>query len=376
MKMIKRSVLPLALLTSVGLGVGACSSDDDNTSGNPGGKIEFSISGEALAYTGYNFPGGDPVFVDGWALQFERVLTTVDHITLSRTPFKNPNDQFQTDEVRAQLDGPWAVDLHRQGTLEGKSGNGETAVLIGELANENRNGGASFNTTEPYAFGFDVVPATANAKKLNLDDAASQTDYQEMIQNGYTTLFVGTATFRGTDCKSSRANYDFEQLPKVVNFRFGFKTPARYINCQNPEQTGGALGTEEHQRGVQVLQNKTVTAQLTLHTDHIFWDSTLHDSPLHFDHIAARYVGQASPGDVPTASLADFENRAINPVVDGKGNPVPWRSCVGDNEYKLPSGNVTFEDNIGLQSLADFLSYNERNMGHLNADGLCAVKAN
>ncbi|WP_394837614.1 hypothetical protein LVJ94_11965 [Pendulispora rubella] len=373
MKMIKRSVLPLALLTIGALGVAACSSDDDNTSGKPGGKIQFSISGEALAYTGYSFPAGEPVFVDGWALEFDRVLTTVDKITLSRNPDKAPTDQSQTDNLVAELNGPWAVDLHKQGTLEGKGGNGETAVLIGELANQNRNGGANFSNTDRYAFGFDVVTASATATQLNLDDAA-KTDYGDMVTNGYTTLFVGTATFKGGDtCTSSDPKYDFGQLPKTVKFRFGFKTSATYVNCQNPDNTGTPFAGEEHQRGVQVVDNKPVTAQLTLHTDHVFWDSTLHDSPLHFDHIAARFVGQISAG-VPTATLQDFEGRAINPVVDGKGAPLPWRSCVDTAAYSLPKGNVTFEDNVGLQSLSEFLSYNERTMGHLNADGLCAVK--
>jgi len=386
MNMIKRSVLPLALLASVALGVGACSSDDENsngnssnTSGNPGGKVQFSISGEALAYTGYNFPTGDPVFVDGWALDFDRVLTTVDKITLSRNPDKVPTDQSQTDNVVAQLDGPWAVDLHKQGTLPGKSGSGdETAVRIGELANQNKNGGASFSTTDRYAFGFDVVTATPNAQQLNLDDAA-KTDYADMVTNGYSTLFVGTATFKGntadTKCTSTDPSYDFEQLPKTVKFRLGFKTPATYLNCQNPDNKGTAFAGEESQRGVQVLENQAVTAQLTVHTDHVFWDSTLHDSPLHFDHIAARYVGQVSTG-VPTATLQDFTDRTLNPVVDGKGTPLPWRSCVGADVYSLPTTgkNVTFEDNLGIPDLASFFSYNERTMGHLNADGLCAVQ--
>jgi light-regulated signal transduction histidine kinase (bacteriophytochrome) len=56
---------------------------------------------------------------------------------------------------------------------------------------------ATFDTsgTTPYAFGFDVVPATTSAMNVNID-AAGLADYQTMIDDSWAVLCVGTATFR------------------------------------------------------------------------------------------------------------------------------------------------------------------------------------
>src|SRR5207302_5439228 len=136
---------------------------------------------------------------------------------------------------------------------------------------------------------FDAVPATASAKFLQLD--VSDPDYATMVTNGYVVMYVGTATWRGPtsgSCTTSDSTFDFTKLPTVVNFRLGFKTPTTYLNCQNPDNDPAAgLGGEDHERGVQVQKNATVIAQVTVHTDHPFWESFVHDSPAHFDQLAA-----------------------------------------------------------------------------------------
>src|SRR5439155_197077 len=79
----------------------------------------------------------------------------------------------------AEVAGPWAVDLHQGGPLMGKGGADEQALPIITLANQSQNGNAPFDPTVRYAFGFDLVPATANAMRLNVD--ASDSDYADMI---------------------------------------------------------------------------------------------------------------------------------------------------------------------------------------------------
>src|SRR5207244_2852080 len=77
----------------------------------PGGVI-FSVSGEELAFSGYDFPpanDGDPTFVDGWDVKFDRLLVTVDKITVSENPNMVPTDQSQNGPLVAEVDGPWAV---------------------------------------------------------------------------------------------------------------------------------------------------------------------------------------------------------------------------------------------------------------------------
>ena len=128
---------------------------------------------------------------------------------------------------------------------------------------------------------------------VNLD-AQGVADYQMMQASGYTVLYVGTATFMGTACTPATG---FEALPKVVDFKLGFKSPTSYVNCQNPDNDPATpLGTEEHERGIIIKDNQPVTGQLTIHTDHPFWESFVHDSPAHFDMIAAQYtMAHASP---------------------------------------------------------------------------------
>jgi hypothetical protein len=359
-----------------------------------GNAILVTASGEVLALSGYGFPPAtpdDPVFVDGWAVTFSKVLVTFDHVKLSRNPDKSPSDQSQTDALVAQSDGPWAVELHKGGPLLGKGGSDEQAVAITAFTGQSKNGNAAFDSTQRYAFGFDIVPATETAQNVNLD-TADLADYQEMISNGYTALFVGTATFAGTGCTQSDATtaqpYDFNQLPTVVNFRFGFKSPVTNTNCQNPENGAATFGGEEFIRGVALKQNATTLAQATFHTDHVFWENFVHDSPAHFDQFAAQYVGVT-----PTPPTATLEGMAKvtnfnTGFTDKLGAALPWRSCVDSSIYPLPtepqmrfdSGTVPVNPAAtaaqALRNYRDAVTYSESTMGHLNADGLCFVQRN
>jgi hypothetical protein len=355
--------------------------------------VLITASGEVLALGGYDFPPVDPAvaFRDGWEFKFTKMLVTFDHVTLSQNPDKSPSDQSQTDALVAQADGPWAVDLHKGGPLQGKGGTDEQAVPITAFTGQNKKGNAAFDATQRYAFGFDIVPATASAKNVNLDTSPGSTDlqdYQEMITKGYTAFFIGTATFRGTSCSSPPGSpaYNFAQLPTVVNFRLGFTSPTTYINCQNPDNDpAAAFGGEEHERGVALKQNRTTIAQATFHTDHPFWDSFIHDSPAHFDQIAAQYVGVASP----TATIEDMANVKTfsTGFTDKNGLPLPWRTCLPT--YTPPDSSAMHFDVQGrpvntsatapgpyLRDYRDFMTFNESTFGHLNSDGLCFVKRN
>ena len=104
----------------------------------------------------------------------------------------------------------------------GKLGAGGQATPIAILDKQNRNGDKPFDAGKRYAFGFDIVPAAASAQLGNLD-AAGKADYVMMQQKGYTVLYVGTATFKGTAC--TPADPELDKLPKVVNFKLGFRSP-------------------------------------------------------------------------------------------------------------------------------------------------------
>jgi hypothetical protein len=361
---------------------------------DPGGDgILITASGESFARLGYAFPPvnpGDVFFVDGWAITFDRVLTTFDHVTLSSGPDKSPTDPSLCDDgsgraitcgtgssVVAEVDGPFAIDLHQMGPLADADGVADDATPIAALTGRNRQDNDAFDETVPYAFGFEVVPATLSARNVNLD-AAAVLDYQAMVASGYTTLLVGTATWQGTSC-SQTAPYDFTALPTTLHLRIGLTAPTVYRNAQNPALTGDPLPGEEAPRGVQTENNQSVIAQATFHLDHVFWESFVHDSPAHFDSFAARYAGAAG---TPTVKLEDFQGFRFTPFVDIHDHLLPWRSCVPSTVYTPPgTGAMAFDtlsiavDPIGdptrvIHDFHDYVLYNHSTFGHLNADGL------
>jgi len=288
----------------------------------------------------------------------------------------------------AELDGPWAIDLHQGGPLPGKGGTGEQAFPIAVLDNQNLNGGQAFDPTVRYAFGFDLVPATAAAKFLQMQ--SNDPDYQDMINNGWVVLYVGTATWKGDApgapaCTSSDSTntFDFTKLPRVVNFRLGFKTPTTYINCQNPDNDPAkGIGGEDHERGVQVKANDTVIAQVTVHTDHPFWESIVHDSPAHFDQLAALATMDASGNfNVTMQQTVGVDYTAFK----FGSLPLPWRACAAG--YTVPNQNpqMGFDSQTiphnpvgdpatSMRDYFDYMYYNQSTQGHLNSDGLCFVQ--
>ena len=375
---------------------------------DPGGNgVMLTASGEAFAKDGYAFPPADPdavFFVDGWAITYDRILTTFDHITLSRGPDKSPTDQSQCEDAKgaailcgtgssvvAEVDGPFAVDLHKAGPLADADGADMDATPVAALTGLNKDGNAAFDPTTKYAFGFEIVKATKSAHNVNLD-AADLPDYQEMVTKGYTTLLVGTATWKGNNNGSDTASgctptsvapaYDFTKLPKTIKLRFGMVAPTIYRNAQNPALMGTAFPNEEHPRGIQTTANQSTIAQATFHIDHVFWESFIHDSPAHFDSFASKYAGMTT---TPTATLEDFKGYGFKPFVDVQGHQVPFRSCVDIATYTPPSdGAMTFDtlsvsvDPAGdpakaIRDFYDYVTYNHSTFGHLNADGLSVV---
>ena len=104
-------------------GVGGCTNPADGGfcpfvspgTSAPRGQILVTASGEALALGGYAFPAPDPdspVFVDGWSIKFTHVIVTLDHVRLHENPDTAPTDQRQMGALVAEVDGPWALDLH------------------------------------------------------------------------------------------------------------------------------------------------------------------------------------------------------------------------------------------------------------------------
>ncbi len=353
----------------------ACSSE---SSVGQGGSIIVAASGESFATTGYAFPPspGQEVFVvDGWEIKFTKVIVVIGRATLNASPDQAPADPSKFGAEVASLVGPFAVNLSKVGDVDDITGSSSKAWKLGTI--DKKADGSNLDAAERYAFSYDLEKASDSVKELRGLDA-SDADWEEMKTNGYTHFVTGTATFKAdaAKCKSSKDGYDWSKLPTVVDFKFGFASPVQNLNCQNADLRGQALNGEDFQRGIQVKAGGSVTAQATFHLDHMFWQTIEHDVAVpHFDHIAA---AAKKVGDKFTVSFDELSQTSIAPVKDGSGNALPWRSCVDESAYKLPTSPTEFtigtEGNADIMSIAAFVRFNASIMGHMNAeDGLCFV---
>jgi hypothetical protein len=395
---------------------------DPTTAVDPGaGKVWVTISGEVNALTGYPFPPDNPVsdtfMPDGWTIQIYEYIVNVDHITLWSNPNVSPTDQSQHGSIVAQLDGPFVVDLHKGGKIIGQGGAPEEATPLGQIVNQNMNGGASFDPTMTYAFGFSTVPASCGALNVNLtpDELA---DYNLMVQNGYSVFYSGVATWNGDasafGCTQTSAGagpdagiadggsptyvdggYDFSAAsgyPQQMFFKLGFSTPTNYVNCQNETLQGTPIGGEDYPRGIQISPSQSVFAQVTVHMDHPFWESFAENSPVHWDQIASQYIGIPTP----TAMTEDLKGVPFYAFTDSKHVPLPWRNCMG--MYYTPPGNgqmafstlsvpvnptgtctgtpgqdYTKDNCPAIRDYYDYIRFTQSTQGHLNSQGLCFI---
>jgi hypothetical protein len=136
---------------------------------------------------------------------------------------------------------------------------------------------------------------------------------------------------------------------------------------------------DEFPRGIQANANKSTTVQITVHTDHAFWDKlNVEGTPLHFDAIAAQASTYGTPDSPGTVTIEDLENVDVTGFKTKAGEPLPWRSLVSD--YKAPEGQMKFDPNgtsfSKANSFSAYLSYSAASGGHMNADGECEVKNN
>ncbi len=366
------------------------------------GTILLSASGETLSVNGFDFPPsgmGDTSMVDGWQFTLCRYLTVLTDVTVWSDPNLIPSDPTQHGPVVAHVAGPWVVDLHKGGPLTGKGGGGEQAQAFGAIVG--MVDGSAVDPTVTYGFGVGTLAAPKDVYNVNLTSAAGPDglndldEYnQVMIPNGYSVLYEGVATYVGDpSCDGMQTSlgvtYDFSKMPKVLPFRLGFNTPTSYVNCQNgTDLPGMGVNGEEHPRGLQVSPTDGIVAQVTIHMDHPFWESFAENSPLHWDPIAAQYVGVSNP----VATLEDLETVSgtkapldFTAFTDNTGAPIPWRTC--NATYYTPSGTgqlhfdplelkVTIggtDPAVGLRNYYDFIRYTQATQGHLNSQGICYI---
>jgi hypothetical protein len=357
----------VALAIFVGATASGCNGADG---AKRGGELQITASAEGLGANGYAFPpvaGQGLAFVDGWAVDFERIIVVIDNIRISEMPDKNPGDQSVVGATVVTRTGPFVVDLKGPGNAEDKGLAGKVAITlpIDDLKGQ-------FDLEQRYAFSYDLVAATSDAELVNVE--ADDPDLVGMIAAGQRALLTGHAEFKGNNCRSTVPTYPFEDVPQSVDFRFGLPGSVRYLNCQNPENQGEAIAGEESPRGVQMLPTGVTAAQITIHTDHLFWPTVDHENLPLFD----QYAANASLANgAYRVELEQFSSMPVTGITDGNRIALPWRSCVDESLYVLPPPNTTMAFNPGSQALTNlyaFVQFNAASMGHLNADGLCYVE--
>jgi hypothetical protein len=397
--------------------------------GDPGANnVYVTISGESNAISGYPFPPGDWVndtyFFDGWEFIITEYIVVVDNVVLWSNPNANPTNQGDLSAMKqvAHLSGPFVVDLHKGGAITGQGGAPEQSTPLGVIPNQNDNGGAAFDPATTYGFGFQTVQATYDAYNVNLDTTGQEAaDFNTMVQNGYSVFYRGHLTWKGDKsmypCTTTSAGagpdaglldaggdaggvptyvdggYDYSKMPNAgIDMVFGFNTPTHYENCQNMTLQGTPNPGEDYPRGLQISTSQATIAQVTVHMDHPFWESFAENSPVHFDQIAAQYVGQTSP----VAHVEDMKGVAFYAFTDKTGTPLPWRNCAGPNYTPPGNGQMSFDTlsvpvnpsgtctgNIGddytkdncpaIRDYVDYLHYSQSTQGHLNSQGLCFI---
>jgi hypothetical protein len=326
---------------------------------------------------GQGADAGEVAIADGWEIKFSHVLVSVGKVWLSDNPDRAPADQSQTGDVVAEAAGPWVVDLAKEGDEPGAGGEG-TAFALATFDKQNKNGDAALAAGERYAFSFDFTAAASGATLLGLDSEAEAL-YGEMQSKGYAVYYVGTATFKGgTACAVSDEAYDFSKLPETLNFKLGFATPTRYLNCQNQENQGEPFDGEEYQRGITIKENEASLAQITVHLEHPFYSETQHEPALFFDQLAALLVGQPADTALTMDAAVGVDPSAFT---DAAGTALPWRSCDGSvvpgaKQRAFDPGTVPLDPGAdpgkALRDYRDFIHYVQSSQGHMNGgEGIC-----
>ena len=361
-------------------------------------SIEVTISGETLGENGLPFQpvnAGDPQFVDGWSVSFEKYIVVVGNVRLSpgATQF---TDQSQLNAIVATKPGPYVIDIHQLATngFNGFVGADGEEPAGGIFKWDTQDDGTAFDPGTLYAFSYDTIPAQYPATQVNLTEDDAQI-YDTMVKNHWDKYIEARASFVGvgkfpdapTEAKFEAlaggvfdGSADAYTTAPQVHFVFGWNDATSSINCINPFN-GDMDEANLANRGVQPNTNGATVAQVTVHTDHVFWDKLKQEgTPLRMDYIAA-WAG----ADTNTTPL-DLGSLATKPLATtfADGTALPDRAPflnnpagtfttdqTNPNQVTLDLDGVTSTDISGLSA---FMAFSAQSQTHLNANGLCYIK--
>lgn len=267
------------------------------------GEVRVDLSGEDAAVQGYPVGSGEDeiAFADGFTVQFDKVLVAFERFEL--------------------------------GTSSGGQANLNADPIVADL-----------HLGYPRGWVFDDVPSrrwddvryvygapTMQSRRVN---DVSDADLEEMASNGYSIWVTGTAT------------------DGAESFDFDLRFPLRVTNeaCQN--------GIDETD-GLVVPNNGVVDAEVTVHLDHLFFDTYATDEALlRFEPWAAvaGEDGVVTLEDLAAQSLSDLRDRNDDPLVDENDDPIVY----DPGPLALPENN-----------LREYVIAAATTTGHFNGEGHC-----
>lgn len=261
------------------------------------GTVRVSISGEEASREG--FPVGELAFADGWAIDFERVVVSVVDVRL---------EAADGDVAPIEAD-PIVTDLHL----------GEPLAWTFEGVPVRRWDRVS------YRFG---APTEASRRVGVVDDET----LAAMREGGHALHVEGVAT-RGDES---------------VRFAFGIDLDVDNTHCVAADGTDGL-----------VVREATFTdAQLTVHLDHLFFDSFASEEPaMRFDPMAA------VAGDDALLTLDDLATQSTTDLRDAAGEPL----LVDGMPLVYDAGDLALD----APNLAAFVRAAATTVGHFQGEGHC-----
>lgn len=296
--MTNNAILRYFLATLVASSAFAC----DESAGGVG-SVLVSLSGERAAQEGYPVGEGDDeiAFADGYSLHFDHVLLSLRDLSFAGA--ENAEANLDVDPIVVELvDGPQL----------------------------------SFTFTEVDAaryreVGFVIGPADADSRavgEIAADDLAA------MKEHGYALWVRGSAT-DGSD---------------TYHFDLGFENTIVSTHCQN--------GLDETD-GIVVGENASVEAEVTIHLDHLWFESYAYDgASLRFEPWAAvaDAEGLITLNSLKDQALADLFDRNGQPLLNETGEPVVYDP--GPLE-------------VSPRNLQAYVIAAATTIGHFNGEGHC-----
>lgn len=295
-----RAGLKWFAIASVGLW-GACA---ESGSAGDSGALAVTIGGEAAAEEGFPVGAGESeiAFVDGFEVTFDSILVSVLELTVAEEGAAGSS---------VTLDAPLVVEL--------TTGSQEVGFWSG------------LRSGRYAAVGYTIGPVQAASTLLG---EVSETDLAEMQAEGVAIWIRGSAT-DGTD---------------TYTLDLRFAETVRQLDCVN-----GLDGTS----GLVVTEGGTTTVDLTIHLDHLWFDTyAAEEANLRFEPWAAT---ADADGHIELEFLSAQE---LGDLTDRAGEPL---TTAGETLVVYDPGTL----DLTSFDLESYVRAAATTMGHFNGEGHC-----